>query len=159
MRLSPTADAALDLIELAGGMFIAAMRHDSRMIGEPEQEAQLFDVDLCAAQQAGAILGVSGLDHRQHQIRRGGLQPIPQKEFVIAWEFLHHQQKPRVEGEDFLRQDLAGCRLLFGWFMRAIRQKRALKNFCDSASPRTDLMAVAIRSKTNHNLTNHKSQL
>lgn len=92
MGLSPAADAAPDLIKLAGGVFIAAMRHDSRMIGEPEEEPQFLDIDLRAAQKRAAILCVCCFDDGEHQVGGGSLQPISQQELVIARKFFNDDQ-------------------------------------------------------------------
>ena len=127
MGFPPAADAAPDLIKLTGSVLVTVMRHDSRMIGQAKEKAQLFDIHLRATQQSSAILGVGRLHHRHHQIHDGGLHPIAQQKFVIARQFLHDLQQPRVEAENLLRQDLAGGRLFplgfrgaFGLFVRHV---------------------------------------
>ena len=87
------------------------------MIGQPEQEAHLFDIHLRLPEKAGAVFGIGGIDDRQHEINPRILDLVAQQKLMIARKFVDDLQHPGVEREDFFREHLTCDGLFFGGFL------------------------------------------
>ena len=94
-------------------MLIGLGIHQAAFGCEPEQEPQLFEIDLHGAQQRGAVLHVCCFDNRLLDPDDQILDPVTHREFVGPGKLLDLVRGPDEELETQLRDHFSGIGILF----------------------------------------------
>src|SRR5712692_6193264 len=75
-------------------MLVSASIQQSEIGGESEQEAQLLDPQVCAAQLLRTFPGVGGLYQRFQHVEGNALDPVPYGELMASGKSLDCHHKP-----------------------------------------------------------------
>ena len=97
MGLHPGADLAPGLVETAGRVPVAAPVEVAEVVGEAEEEAQLFDAEVGAGECCLPTPGVGGLDEGFQNVEGGALDAVAEKEALSAGEAVEGGDEPEDE--------------------------------------------------------------
>ena len=95
--LHPGADLAPGLVETAGRVLVAAPVEVAEVVGEAEEEAQLFDAEVGAGECCQPTPGVGGLDEGFQNVEGGALDAVAEKEALSTGEAVEGGDEPEDE--------------------------------------------------------------
>ena len=135
MRFLPAPRHPADLVDLARRVLVAVCVDEPALGGEPEEEAQLLEIDLYLAQEPRPLPCIGRLHEALLDVDDHCVDPVTDGELVRTRKFLHLCRDPDKELEALFRYDLAGIGFFFhkmrlGRF--PFRRKRASVSECGS---------------------------
>ena len=97
VSLRPRADLAARLVEAAGGVLVAAVVEMTEVVGEAEQEAELFNTEVGAGEVGRPSTGIRSLDERLQHVESRALDSVAEEEALGARKAVQCGDEPQDE--------------------------------------------------------------
>ena len=113
MGFLPAAGHPADLVDLARRVLVAVCVDEPALGGEPEEEAQLLEIDLYLSQEPRPLPCIGRLHEALLDVDDHRVDPVTDRELVRTRKFLYLCRDPDKELEALFRYDLAGIGFFF----------------------------------------------